>query len=232
MAVLNELTQLECRVPSDLKYRGRWIDNGVLSNMHRGDASILYRSVRTKHVEQAYVAAKNPDAIVSVNLEGAAFNGPFHALVARLDPFKAKRYGRPVSRGGLVDTRKDWEEVALAAMWSFQVMKYAPDTKERAWLLSHKGALAEWSNWGDSRWGLAVGKDGSARGRNALGRLLTVIRKDISAGKEPAVPEEKDWAAFQQELWVRLNDPDLLAEMAADLIGRLSGGDAQPQLPL
>lgn len=102
-------------------------------------------------------------------------------------------------------------------------MKYAPGTWEREWLLSHSGPLAEWSNWGDRRWGLAVSRDGSARGRNALGRILTLIRQDIEKGREPVAPEEAGWGDFQKELCRRLEDADLLSGMASTLGGEVVG---------
>lgn len=208
MATINDLDIIKMPVPepSTLRYKGRWIDNGILSNMHRGDAAITYRDLSTHQVEKAYVAAKNPTAWVSHRMkDGSHFEGHFIDLISRVDTYTAKFLGKPPQRGGLIESRDDWEEVCIAAMWSFQAQKYAPGTREREWLLGTSEGLVEWTNWGDQRWGIAVLKNGSAQGRNALGRIVTLIRDEIRSGREPAVIEENEWAGEQEGLIERMN---------------------------
>lgn len=206
--------------PGLLRYKGRWIDNGVLSNMHAGRAVIRYRSVASHCVEPAYVAAKAPMTMVAASASSQR-KIPFHELISSVDALTAKRYGRPRGRGGLVDVRPDWDEVCLAAMWSFQVMKYAAETPERQWLLDQQAPLVEWSNWGDRRWGVVPGKHCGA-GRNALGIILSLLKDKIQRGAEPQPISEEAWPMFQEQLVAEMNrfvdpaeilpDPDAASE--------------------
>ena len=81
-ATLADLPVIRLYVPLDLPRKGRWIDNGPLSNMTQGEADIVLHAVRSKFVEPAYVAAKNPQAKVP---------GPSHGHGVR-------RQGKPIHR--------------------------------------------------------------------------------------------------------------------------------------
>jgi predicted NAD-dependent protein-ADP-ribosyltransferase YbiA (DUF1768 family) len=200
MATINDLPMMTVEVPQSLARKGRWVDNGPLSNYARGDVVVRYRSVATQHVEPAYVAAKNPDALVP-DPRDPSNSIPFHERVAMADPTKVKALGKPKARGGLIDPRPDWEEVCLSAMWSFLVQKFAPGTKEHEWLVGTDGSLIEFTNWGDQRWGVSF-RDGDriAKGRNALGLSLELLRKTMVMGDSPEIPDEEDWAQFQIRL--------------------------------
>ena len=135
MRTMEDLPLLRLPVPP-LPRKGRWVDNGPLSNMAQGQATIRYRSVATRLVEPAYVAAKAPDAIVrdAAGLRDVAF----HERVAEQDPARAKALGVSRQRGGLVDARPDWERVCIGAMASFLAQKFAAGTREATWLLGRE----------------------------------------------------------------------------------------------
>jgi hypothetical protein len=203
MAVMNDLPVLTMTMPAGLPVKpGGWIDNGWLSNYHDGEAMVRYMSVTSRRVEPAYVASKNPMALVPHFGEMI----PFHVKVAREPPATVERLGKPRSMGGLIDPRPDWEQVCVAAMWAACVQKFAPGTAENASLMASEGLLVEWTNWGDRRWGVSPDKKGkpACTGRNALGLMLMVLREDLAGGRVEH-PEEKDWARFQGALMPRMS---------------------------
>lgn len=199
MGTMNDLPLLSLPVPGDLPRKGNWIDNGPLSNMTQGRAIIRFRSVATNFVEPAYVAAKNPDALVP---DGRGGTIPFHERVAAADPRRVKGLGKPRLRGGLIDPRPDWELVAIGAMASFTAQKFAPGTREAAWLVSRpENMLVEFNNWGDRRWGAAFREgEQTASGRNALGLIQILTRRRLATGRAPATASEDQWKDFQQAL--------------------------------
>lgn len=199
MKTMEDLPTIALPVPDYLPRKGRWIQNGPISNMSAGTALVRYRSVCTHFVEPAYVAAKSPDTIVS---DGRGGTQAFHQQIASTDPSRVKPLGKPVARGGLVDTRTDWECVCIGAMATFLAQKFDPGTPEADWLVRRKPeSLVEFSNWFDDRWGLAFRDgQGTARGRNALGLLLILAQRRLMSGRKPATADEADWAVLQAHL--------------------------------
>jgi predicted NAD-dependent protein-ADP-ribosyltransferase YbiA (DUF1768 family) len=200
------LSALEPRsydVPPTLPRHGRYVDNDRLSNFARGEVLIHYRSIASHYIEAPYQAAKAPDAIV--DMLGEAI--PFHEAIQRLaanDPSRAKRLGKPRVRGGLIDPRADWEEVCVAAMAGFELAKFAPGTRDLGWLIAQPSPLVEFNNWNDGRWGAVLPRaNGKAEGRNALGRLATLIKERPEAIPTPI--DEDRWAEIQVELIHALN---------------------------
>lgn len=193
------LESREYLVPPTVRMNGRYVDNEVLSNFSRCSTPIRYRGITTHFVEVAYVAAKAPDAIVETRQGPIAFADHVGQLAAA-NPSLAKRLGRPKGRGGLINPRPDWDFVNISAMAMFLLTKFAPGTPERAQLDRMPGPLVEWNNWRDTRWGAHI--NGSrATGRNALGRLLTLLRED----RLPTGFAEHDWAGIQPRLITAMN---------------------------
>ncbi len=98
--------------------------------------------------------------------------------------------------------RKDWEEVAIAAMDSFVRQKFQPGTPELERLMAMECPPVEVNNWNDRRWGVEM----DWTGKNALGLLLSMIRWEYArTGKvEPGAPEP-EWAERQRILVPLLN---------------------------
>lgn len=196
MPTIKDLPLLKLPVPCNLKQKGNWVDNGLLSNMNSGQAKITYRSVSTHYVEPAYVAAKAPDSLVAHWSESRKLVA-FHERVASSDPKRVKILGS--NRGGLIKPREDWEEVCIGAMASFVAQKFAPGTREADWLVQQQPeSLVEWTNWGDKRWGVAF-KPGQAQaeGRNALGLCLIIGRQRLMENKLFPTAHETDWQKLQ-----------------------------------
>lgn len=201
MKTIADLPMLRLAVPPSLKMKGAWVDNGPLSNFSEGQAVIRFRSVATRRVEPAYVAAKNPDALVP-STAAPELLIPFHERVAAHPPARVKALGKPRSKGGLIDTTADFEETCVGAMASFGAQKFAHGTAEAAWLAAaDPRTLVEWTNWGDRRWGVAFRNgDAYADGRNALGLILALGQDRLRTGRPLATADEADWKALQLAL--------------------------------
>jgi len=108
--------------------------------------------------EAAYQASK-------VSPETAHLRDQFIGLA----PGKAKRVGRRIP------IRNDWEQIKFKVMLDLQRVKYQ-DAGLKTMLLATGGAYLEETNtWGDEIWGVCNGK-----GKNALGKLIMQVRKEIS----------------------------------------------------
>ena len=202
MHTITDLPMLRLPVPPTLAWKGAYVDNGPLSNFSDGEAVIRYRSIASRKVEPAYVAAKAPDALVRHPLDPSHEAVPFHVRVAAADPARVKRLGAPRSRGGLIDLRPDWENVCVAAMACFLAQKFAAGTREARWLVEQPPpSLVEFLNWHDSRWGCAFARgEDHAIGRNALGLLLVIGRQRLIAGRTLPIATEAEWPALQLAL--------------------------------
>lgn len=113
--------------------------------------------------EHAYAAAK-------------ARNRHTHQAIAeQLTPGAAKGLGRQCL------IRKDWESVKFDVMWRVLIAKFQQNAD--AWgVLQMTGArpIYEGNVWRDDVWGVLEQKDGTWKGRNALGQMLMEIRDNPS----------------------------------------------------
>lgn len=202
MATFNDLRIREYPEPENLAYRGRFIHNWF-SNFDKVGHPVEYRGQTTMILELAFVAAKNPDAIVKS--ENGRFYQPFIERVFSVSrPGEAKKLGSSRQRGGIIDLRPDWDEVNVAAMDYFLRQRWQPGTEAFDRLMNVDGPIVEWNNWGDNRWGVT---NRSLKVRNALGILLDGIRADaIELGEVPPGAEEENWGNYQDDLIARLND--------------------------
>ena len=93
--------------------------------------------------------------------------------------------GRPASAKSLgkrVTLREGWDTLRFEVMKRVVRAKFAdPDLAE---MLRGTGEreLIELNTWRDSTWGCVLGKDGSWKGRNELGKILMRVREELKAG--------------------------------------------------
>jgi ribA/ribD-fused uncharacterized protein len=85
-----------------------------------------------------------------------------------LNPWEAKRHGRTVT------IRRDWEDVKLDVMWHILLAKFSRDPLRTQLLDTGDTFLEETNHWGDTFWGVCVG-----RGENNLGELLMAVRSEL-----------------------------------------------------
>lgn len=90
-------------------------------------------------------------------------------------PSLAKKYGKPVERGGRISVREDWNDVRLTLMEQFTREKYGTNRKLRQKLLDTSGSLIiEGNTHGDTFWGVCNGV-----GENNLGKIIMRIRDEF-----------------------------------------------------
>lgn len=104
----------------------------------------------------------------------------FNKILEAPTPGEAKRLGRNAP------LRHDWEGVKYDVMRLTVVSKFAPGRQEAEWLLATGDALlTEGTRWGDTTWGVKIGKatglPASWEGRNWLGTLLMARRAELRA---------------------------------------------------
>lgn len=209
---LEELPLLSLLIPYDtLKWKGRYVDNGHLSNFSKLEQPILYRGETFHSTECVYMASKNPLHLV---------NGvPLYKALSHATPSKAKYMA---GRKSGMPLREDWDLMEISAMAHAICLKFHKDSTELRWLMSQpEHTLVEWTTWGDKRWGVSFKNptDTLAKGCNALGLLLILRKRGLI---EKAIDEEK-WIEAQpvildkmekvsKELFVTpTQQPDLLS---------------------
>jgi hypothetical protein len=133
--------------PQRLSWAGKWVKNWF-SNFDPGGHPVLYRGRRFDRLEGAFVAAKNPDALVDPpNARAGAPKIRFIDRVAtEKDPGKVKRLGAPMKRGGLITPVENWDEICLAAMDAFLRQKWQPETPAFDRLIREPRPIVEWNN--------------------------------------------------------------------------------------
>lgn len=92
--------------------------------------------------------------------------------IARLPTPKAAK-----DRGRTVALREDWEHVKVTIMAALLRIKFADPELRRKLLETGDALLVEGNSWGDNFWGV---HKGSRDGKNYLGRLLMLIRDDLT----------------------------------------------------
>lgn len=178
-----------------LKWRGKYIDNGILSNLTQLSSPIIWRGQMFDNVEAAYVAEKNPFVIV----DGVPFIDYVAAWCRKNGSYGVKTLGIPKSRGGLIDARPDWDITRISVMLSLQALKYAPGRSEALWLKQQRPEyLVEHNNWHDRFWGAVMNKDQTiSRGRDILGELVKIIQECNNKDTPMWVIPEPSWATTQ-----------------------------------
>ncbi|MCK9513542.1 MAG: NADAR family protein [Pigmentiphaga sp.] len=139
-------------------FTGEWclIDNYApcLVKIDLGIGEMIYPTS-----EHAYAAAK-------------AQNHYTHLAIAEQpDPGAAKGAGRQCL------LRKDWESIKFDVMWRVLVAKFQQNADALAVLYrTEDRPIYEGNYWNDAIWGVLEQKDGTWKGRNALGQMLMEIR--------------------------------------------------------
>lgn len=182
--------------PNILKWKGKYIDNGILSNTTRLSKPICWRDRIFHSVEAIYVAEKNPFC----SIDGKPFIDHVVEHCERHGVHQVKRLGLPKVRGGLIDPRPDWDYIRIGVMLSANALKYFPGSSESDWLASiDQSRLVEYNNWGDRYWGAVVTKDNArARGRNILGKALTIIQQRLLDNRPIQYIPEHTWRDAQR----------------------------------
>ena len=188
--------------PDVLVWKGKYIDNGILSNLTLLSRPLVWEGREFGNVEAAYVAAKNP----YVEVNGYPFIDLVSMWCKKNGPYGVKHLGIPKTRGGLIDAREDWDIERIGVMLSLLSLKFAPDTPEALWLMDQDPlSLVEYNNWGDRFWGAIYNeKKAESRGRNILGELLIIVRERLLANNPIAYIPSTRWAVSQQYIIDRL----------------------------
>lgn len=79
--------------------------------------------------------------------------------------------------GGLVPLRPDWDQVKLAVMLDLVRRKFEIPALARRLAATGDERLVNGNVWGDRFWGVCKGD-----GKNELGKILMVVRKEIGGG--------------------------------------------------
>lgn len=135
-------------------------DNSFLSNFY--PCEIVLDGVDYPSVEHAFQAAKTRDLNARMSIRA-------------LDkPGQAKRYGRTVK------LREGWDDMKLEVMESLVRQKFTNDWYLAERLLKTGDAeLVEGNWWGDTYWGVCMGK-----GENHLGKILMRVREELRAQRK------------------------------------------------
>lgn len=195
--------------PQDYEVKGHWIDNRFSNFKYLGHP-VTYRNYTTKCLELPFQAAKNPDALVPDVLNpGNTKLVLWNDLVYKIgSPGRVRQIARPDRDGKcILPLREHYECQNLACMDMLLRQRWYPGTKDADWLFSRvrddDEPIIEISNWKDTRWGV---DSETFTGRNALGRLLSVIGNELvyTGTVAPGAPEE-DWLKYQPDLIEKLN---------------------------
>lgn len=90
-------------------------------------------------------------------------------------PALAKKYGKPIERGGRITVREDWNIVRLTLMEQFTREKFGTNHELRERLIETRGSLLIESNtWNDTFWGICNGV-----GENNLGKIIMKVRDEF-----------------------------------------------------
>lgn len=124
---------------------------------------IVYNGKDWKTSEHAYQAAKT---LVAAEIQKIA-DAP--------SPGRAKRFGGPPEKGGIVTLRQDWKTVRVPIMYDILSEKFSDPQLEERLLATGQLKLVEGNTWNDTFWGVDIR---TGVGQNMLGRLLMRIRED------------------------------------------------------
>ncbi len=144
-------------MPKEFEYNGKWIDNGILSNMCI--SPFIIDGIEYGSVENYYQSHKVNDPLIWESM-------------SKISPRQAKSEGRK-----LRFIREDWEMAKVGIMLKGLMAKFDHDPFKSLLLETGNTKLIEWNNWGDRIWGADV-KDG--KGRNILGILQMDVRSILT----------------------------------------------------
>ncbi len=88
-------------------------------------------------------------------------------------PYAAKRLGKRVT------LRDGWDARRFAVMERVVRAKFQDPALKAALLATGDRELIEGNTWRDTTWGCVRAKDGTWKGRNALGKLLMALREEL-----------------------------------------------------
>ena len=204
MLITDILKPVTYPLDTALPMKGRYIDNGELSNYYPGCPVRMFgRTYDT--VEAAYVAAKNPQFVVVEDFGETTRTTSFPQYVSNHElQYGLKGLKNLGKKSFLTELRPNWERLNLALMYEFIRQKvgnpktctgkrkihHAISSHLTVWLLTTPyDQFIEYNNWGDFRWGAIVNKEGTAAtGYNCLGGLYSVLRREILTGVQ-VIPE-------------------------------------------
>lgn len=132
-------------------------DNGFLSNFY--PCTVTLDGVEYPTVEHAFQAAKTLDPEVRQKIRDAS------------TPGKAKRMGKALKLNMSVPA---WNVVKVAIMYDLVKQKFSKEPFRTKLLSTGDAELIESNWWGDTFWGVCMGK-----GENNLGKILMRVREEL-----------------------------------------------------
>lgn len=134
-------------------------DNGFLSNFY--PCTVILDGVEYPSVEHAFQAAKTLDLGMRQKIREAP------------TPGKAKRMGGVLKLEMSVPA---WNVVKVAVMYDLVKQKFNKEPFRTKLLNTGDAELIEGNWWGDTYWGMCMGK-----GENNLGKILMCVREELRA---------------------------------------------------
>jgi len=135
-----------------------------LSNMRL--YPILYAGRIFKASENVYQFSKLPDELKKEYID----------RFPKMNPFTARKITRKLP------VRDDWEEIKLKVMFDTLRLKFYQHPYLIKQIVKIEGPLVEYNTWKDTYWGYDINLK---KGKNMLGKLLTLLKDAWQEGKEP-----------------------------------------------
>ena len=150
-------------------------DSGYLSNFY--PCFIVLDGTQYPSVEHAFQAAK---AKIGDKHTYIDFSGKKITMLARDYIGSARTPGEAKRRGKNIKLRLGWEDMKLGVMEGLVRQKFSNDWYLAERLLKTGDAeLIEGNWWGDTFWGVCMGK-----GENNLGKILMKVRGELKGGQQ------------------------------------------------
>ena len=137
-------------------------DNGFLSNFY--PCTVTLDDVEYPSVEHAFQAAKTTDPGLRQKIKEAR------------TPWIAKRMGRRVKVNMSVPA---WNIIKVTVMYGLVKQKFTKEPFRTKLLDTGNAELIEGNWWGDTFWGVCMGK-----GENKLGGILMLVRGELCEGEK------------------------------------------------
>ncbi len=132
-------------------------DNGFLSNFY--PVEVEHKGVVYPSVEHAYQASKTNDPELKERIRTTRA------------PSRAKRLGKGLKLNMSVPA---WNIVRVSVMHELVTQKFVKEPFRRKLLGTGDAELIEGNWWGDTFWGVCMGK-----GENNLGKILMLVREKL-----------------------------------------------------
>ncbi len=153
-------------------------DHRFLSNF--GAGAVEMYGITFPTVEHAFAAAKlDPNGGIHSRDEVLA---EMRAIADAASPGAAKKLGRRRIWNGKPFMRPDWDSVKLDLVTELVRRKFRDPALAEKLIATGDAPLFEGNTWGDRIWGV-VEKDGVLEGRNLLGEILMLVRREIRAAE-------------------------------------------------